>query len=281
LVEDNSPLWIFSLNHDVLVECIAACYGIPLSSGFPGEIALPRRDRNGNEIGLLLADMATGEQIEKSALSFLGTGTRGINLLKIHGALDIFAFHNGEDLIKMRPLVASPRGIVDALRIANEELICLGPPFGPNAFQPTNEIAYSDRDGQVQFLRRSLMAGAFKFTDRYKQVLPKRLLTHFRSNLNHLTRLICVGYSFGDIHINQVIRDWIDFSETRTITIVSPAPQVPPFLAHVPLQTTVVAADAAEYFEQLLRTPPPDSQKVERCFRALTREAQRKAIGFA
>jgi hypothetical protein len=281
LAEDNPPLWIFSLNHDVLVECIAAHHGIPLSSGFPGEITLPRRNRAGRQVGLLHADVATGEQIEKSALSFFGIGARGINLLKTHGALDIFAFRNGEDLMKIRPLAASVRGVVDALRVANQELLYVDPANGLIPFQPTNEIVYTDHDGQAQFLRRSLMAGAFKFTDRYKQVLPKRLLSHLRSNLNHLARLICVGYSFGDIHINQVLRDWIDFSDTRTITIVSPAPEIPSFLAHVPLQTTVVAASATAYFEQLLKTPPPVSQKVERCFRALTREAQGKAVGFA
>src|SRR5579863_2339701 len=34
LTEENLPLWVFSLNHDLLVECLAADHDIPLNSGF-------------------------------------------------------------------------------------------------------------------------------------------------------------------------------------------------------------------------------------------------------
>src|SRR2546425_7747 len=34
LTEKNLPLWIFSLNHDLIIECLAAAYSIPLNSGF-------------------------------------------------------------------------------------------------------------------------------------------------------------------------------------------------------------------------------------------------------
>ena len=64
--------------------------------------------------------------------------------------------------------------------------------------RPTNEIAYEDKNGILQFLRRSLLAGAFKFDSRHSQVLPLRLLEHFRSNLNYVDVLICIGYGFGD-----------------------------------------------------------------------------------
>jgi hypothetical protein len=283
LADDNLPLWVFSLNHDVLVECIAAYFGTPLSSGFGSPITLPRRNKAGEVIGRLTADVLTGEEIEKLPLAFFELNTKGINLLKLHGSLDVFAFRDGQDLLKIRPLEPSVHGVIDALRAANEELSYVEQtPPGMEPWHATNEIIYGDDDGEAQFLRRSLMAGAFKFTDRHKQVLPKRLLAHFRSNLNCLTKLICIGYSFNDIHINQIVRDWIDFHASRSIEIVSPGiKDVPPFLSHLPDQVAIVAASATEYFESCLANPPAQKQKMDRALRALVREAERKIAGFA
>src|SRR5690242_9447040 len=41
LAEVHSPLWVFSLNHDLVIECLAAEYGIPLNCGFSDSISLP------------------------------------------------------------------------------------------------------------------------------------------------------------------------------------------------------------------------------------------------
>jgi hypothetical protein len=36
LAGQNAPLWIFSLNHDSIIECLAAHYGVRLDCGFSG-----------------------------------------------------------------------------------------------------------------------------------------------------------------------------------------------------------------------------------------------------
>ena len=44
LVKANQPLWVFSLNHDLIMECFCAASGIPVKSGHGGEIvSLPTR----------------------------------------------------------------------------------------------------------------------------------------------------------------------------------------------------------------------------------------------
>ena len=104
----------------------------------------------------------------------------------------------------------------------------------------TNEIAYADHLGEMQFLRRSLLAGAFKFDARPQQVLPPSMLKHFRANLNFVSNLVCVGYSFGDFHINTVLREWLEFSASRRIEIVDPSIRaVPAFLLHLSLQVAL------------------------------------------
>jgi hypothetical protein len=152
LAEKNSPLWIFSLNHDLIIECLAAAHSIPLNSGFTTSVvALPRRNSSGVKTGELRAEVITGDQLEKSGMPFLQPGTPGINLLKIHGALDVFTFRNGNDLLKLLPVEKTVAGVIETLRAANEELISPSLPM-----KATNEIVYDD-DGGTPPLRSRLM----------------------------------------------------------------------------------------------------------------------------
>lgn len=247
----NAPLWIFSLNHDVLIECVAAKYAIPLHSGFGNGIAtFPRRDASGRKIGDLRGEVLTGAQLEKGMI-FPQPGSRGINLLKIHGALDVFAFRDGEDLVKLIADEATVRSCIDTLRIAQDELVYIEPGL-PYPVKATNEITYADEQGVMQFLRRSLLAGAYKFDNRYSQILPKHILRQFEANINYLSTIICIGYGFGDLHINQILRNSLEWNRKRRLEIVSPgAITVPPFLLHLSPQVRPVAATASDYLDRM------------------------------
>jgi hypothetical protein len=251
LAEKNSPLWIFSLNHDLIVECIAAQYHIPIVSGL-GESTetFPRRSADGAKIGELRVEAMTGEKFEKGGPPFLQPGKRGINLLKIHGALDIFTFRDGKDLLKLLPREETVAGVIESLRIANEELIYIDAACPEHPVKATNEIAFADETGEMQFLRRSLLAGAFKFDRRFGQVLPACLLDHFRSHLNYVGKLVCIGYGFGDVHVNQTLREWLEFSAERHLEIVAPGvKQIPSSLLHLAPQVTLTDAAATDYLD--------------------------------
>jgi len=79
---------------------------------------LPRRNRSGATTGELKAETLTADQLEKG-MPFFQPGKSGINLLKIHGALDIFTFKDGKDLMKLLPLDPTVVGVMGALRAAN------------------------------------------------------------------------------------------------------------------------------------------------------------------
>jgi hypothetical protein len=173
LAAENEPLWIFSLNHDVIVEALAARLSIPLHTGYSAStMMLPRRDSTGNKIGEIRAEILTRHNLEHAAMYFPNPFRAGIYLLKIHGALDVFTFNDGEDLLKLLPDAPGQDGVVDVLRAANEDLLYLLPGAPGGRAKTTNEIAYADDHGEMQFLRRSLLAGAFKFDARALQVLP-------------------------------------------------------------------------------------------------------------
>ncbi len=251
LAELNKPLWIFSLNHDVIIEALAIHCNIPVNCGFSNEIVtLPRRDKNGAKIGELKAETLSGEQLESGGMPFSQTRTLGINLLKIHGSLDVFTFRDGKNLLRLLPVEHSVAGLVEALRAANNELVYIDPAAPDHPAKRTNEIAYADDEGEMQFLRRTLLACAFKFDSRRRQVLPLRFLDHFRASINHVSVLICIGYGFGDAHINQVIREWLEFKADRKLEVVVPGTQhIPPFLLHLAPQVVLRASTATEYLD--------------------------------
>jgi hypothetical protein len=235
LADANTPLWIFSLNHDVLIEAIAARLNIPLHTGFSSKIeTFNRRDAAGKKIGEIQGEVLTKQNLEEHGMNFPNPPQPGIYLLKIHGALDIFTFNEGEDLLKFLPTALGQDGVFDALRAVNEGLFYEIPDVPGARAKAMNEICYPDKDGVLQFLRRSLLAGAHKFDERGHQVLPKSMLKHFRSNLNFVTNLVCIGYGFGDLHINLALREWLEFTPERRIEIVSPgARDIPSFLLHL------------------------------------------------
>lgn len=245
----NAPLWIFTLNHDLMVECFAAMRGLTVNCGLGKEaITLPRRDERGRKIGTLRAEAISCADIDKGVRPFLRHGDRGINLLKIHGGLDQFTFRDGKDLLRILPDEASVAGVLGALRAANEDLLYVH--RGERA-KACNEIAYADDDGEMQFLRRTLLSGAFKFDARRDQVLPKKTLDHFRANLNWVTNLVCIGYGLGDEHINKVLRDWLETTSERRIEIVDPfIKSIPPWLLHVASQVTIVKSGGSDYLDK-------------------------------
>ena len=247
---DNRPLWIFSLNHDLIIECLATTIGdLPLNSGFTNEVVrIPRRDQTRKITGHVRAEVLRGHDLEQSGMSFFRQGTHGINLLKLHGALDIFTFRDGKDLLKILPTQNSVDGVLETLRVTNEELNY----YPENPVMATNEIVYADETGEMQFLRRSLLAGAYKFNPKTSQALPLPLLNHFRSYINFLQSLVCIGYGFGDSHINQVMREWLEFSADRRLVIVRPgATSIPEAFLHVAPHVELQPSTATEYLDSI------------------------------
>jgi hypothetical protein len=266
LLATNTPLWVFSLNHGLMIEALAAHFSIPLHSGFVDAwVKLPRRDQTGRKIGEIYAEVLPKTDHEHGSMHFPDPPQQGIYLLKIHGALDVFTFNDGHDLVKLVPGASTVDDIIEVLRAANEDLVYADPSFLGGKARTINEITYADDTGEMQFLRRSLLAGAYKFDTRQLQVLPMGMLNAFRVNLNFVTKLVCIGYGFGDHHINLVMREWLEFSRDRCIEIVNPGiSHVPAFLQHLGPQVNLVSSDTTSYLDReagIIRTPQEALEK--------------------
>jgi hypothetical protein len=278
----NKPLWVFSLNHDSIVEAVAAHFQIPVYSGFSKKkIKLPRRRVDGTVVGAVEAETIEREVMDNGAMFFPNPGEQGIYLLKLHGALDMFVYNDAGDMLKMLPETLTPSGVIDVLRIANDELLYADSRVPGGIVRACNEIAYADFDGQMNFLRRTLLSGAQKFHEHGTQVLPKSMLKHFRANLNFLGRLICIGYGFGDHHVNESISNWLSFSAERKLDIVGPGvTSVPSFLLHLANQVELVDSGATEYLDAVAGIERSELTKLETTLWQLKRKigAEKSAV---
>jgi len=254
LAQNNHPLWIFSLNHDVLIECIAALFGIEVSGGFsPRTVFLPCRSADGQPVAALAAELLTEAELASGQLSFFKAGQPGINLLKIHGALDVFAYGDGRNLVRLKPEEQTFDAIIDALQMANEGLLDpnLVSSLVPDPLALANKIPYIDSDGQPQVLGRTLLASASRLTDPYPQLMQRRLLEYFRANLAQAGRLVTIGYGMRDKDINEILQEWLESSAARQLEIVSPGiTQVPSFLQTLSAQIELTPASATTYLER-------------------------------
>ena len=281
-LQKQMPLFgYFSLNHDLIIECFAADVGIPIKSGFTEQTSrLPRRSPLGSLVGHLEVEVLGEDDLKKQGLLFFNKGQTGINLHKIHGSLDVFTFRDGRDVLKLLPDGEGIQGVLSSLRLANQELRYVEPRWPGGVLTAPNEIIYADEPGEMQFLRRSHLAGAFKFDQRHYQVLPNEMLSYFEGNLNYLTTLVCIGYSFGDLHINQVIRDWLEFRCDRYLTIVDPrASQIPNEFLHLAPQVDIVPSDCTEYLDQVGGIERKPMEHALRRFSAWKRENEPGADG--
>ncbi len=250
LARRHAPLWIFSLNHDVVIECLAAHFGIPVACGFSERtITLPCRKAPGDIVATMRAQVLGEAELAEAALPFFPPGTPGINLLKIRGALDVFALDNTHDLIKLAPPAANFDAIIDTLQIANEGL--LDALLAPDALAFTNQIPWIDEQGNRRVLRRTLGASSTQVADPYPHLMQRRFLEYFRLHLAAFEHLVAIGYGLGNADVNEVLQDWLSESPQRRLEVVTPRPApLPAVLSAHAHQIDMTARSTTTYLEQ-------------------------------
>ena len=91
--------------------------------------------------------------------------------------------------------------------------------------------------------------------------------------MNYLNTLVCIGYGFGDLHINQVIRHWLELSSEHLLIIVDPkATSIPSVLVHLAPQVELVLSDCTDYLDQAGGITRLPSEQAARRFSAWKRE---------
>ncbi|WP_438393627.1 hypothetical protein [Caballeronia sp. DA-9] len=268
LVEENKPLWIFSINHDLIIELLAGKFSIPIRSGFKEAVEIEMGAGDGESKSVSFERLSRAS-IEANDYHFFKPGEAGINLIKIHGALDIFAQGDELSYVKIAAKNGDPSSYAQQLALISSIDLALGKRDGVRAI---NENIYIDSHGEIQFLRNTLLSGAHKFTPQAHQLAPPEFMELFRRYVNYASELICIGYGFGDRHIDETLVDWLSLSGDRQLKIVNPGmSNCPSRFGHLCNQVSLAQHGATEYFLNLRGDSGTYTQKAMRAIRTRKR----------
>jgi hypothetical protein len=201
LLVQHPCLHVFSLNHDLNVEEICKYHGVPCRDGFYDNAAM-------RYAHIAQFKTLTKEQMYSGNLNFFPADGLGVNLIKLHGSLDVFAVEDKNLFLKCTPPAHDPIGghIREVMRVEAHSIeVCKR-----IEMRATGELIVTDHDGRMQFLRRSLLSGAHKFKGTFDQIAPLAFLEEFKRRITTVTELDVIGYGFGDLHINQVLEQWLN-----------------------------------------------------------------------
>jgi hypothetical protein len=107
LAARHPGLPVFSLNHDLNFEEICKFHQVPLRDGFFYDMAT--RYANIARFRTL-----TKDQMERGELNFFAQGDVGVNLIKLHGSLDMFAVEDKNLFLKCVPSDEEPWAVTRA-----------------------------------------------------------------------------------------------------------------------------------------------------------------------
>jgi hypothetical protein len=70
--------------------------------------------------------------------------------------------------------------------------------------------------------------------------------------IDYVPNLISIGYGFEDIHVNDVVRRWLEMTADRRLEIVDPSRSlVPPDFRHLSPQIRLKRLKAGQYLSAL------------------------------
>ena len=215
---DKEPLWIFSLNHDVMIEIICSYFNIPLTSGFNDTI-------NINNIDF---ESLTRDEIDNNKFSYISKGP-GINLIKLHGSLDLFVKNDEKNYVKIKPNKEDPFKIIDDICYLRNNDVTI-----EKGVKCTNQFTYNDKNGLLQFLQKTVISGKHKYSSKISHTMDDWFYKIYKGHINYVSELFCIGYGFQDKHINEVILEWMESSRERKLIIVNPGMgTIPPQFTHL------------------------------------------------
>ncbi len=264
-VEEQGVLNVFSLNHDVVFEEICDYYNISYRDGF---FSL---ENNYKTVANFKA--ITKEQLESGNINLFQSGISCVNLIKLHGSLDIFAAEDKKIFLKATGNGKDIGSNFYEIRKIEEHNsnICTH-----DGIRTTNELCVYDDNNELQFLRRSLLSGAHKFQNSFEQIAPKALFKIFKKILDNLNELIIIGYGFGDAHINDVLYSWI-IEESHTMIIYDPhRDRIPEFLTNNSNQVKIVQGGLTDFLLSINSSNETAHGKLKRKLLSQLREELKK-----
>lgn len=198
----DGETWVFTLNHDLYIECLAVDLGLPITYGDDKSISFPISN----------IEMDRGVEFTYSERNRLNVNysnyfkkKKGINVVKLHGGLSEIEYKDGnllcnQSLIKQN----SSEIILDFKKICDMAYYHQG-----EKIHGGRDRIITNSDGELDIIRNSMLTGGKKYSNTTNIKKGEEKLKVFDDILQSTDELTIIGYGFGDSHINYRISNVI------------------------------------------------------------------------
>lgn len=215
ILSDKGETWIVSLNHDLLLECLAIDFGIPVTYGATNHQSFPVSN-------LAMQDCIAFSCIDRSNYNVDSPGfirgQSGINLVKLHGSLTEHEYKDRKDILNPTLEMKSSRELIgDFQKIQNMAYFYQGRPV-PSG----RERAITGPNGELDLMSKAILTGGHKYSTVAKIQKGEEKLAIFDDILRQVDQLTIIGYGFGDRHVNFRIQNAMARRDELIVHVVDP-----------------------------------------------------------
>ncbi|RXI27660.1 hypothetical protein [Aliarcobacter trophiarum] len=220
----KNETWIFSLNHDLVIELLALEFNIPITYGDDKTINFPLSNIHPEKLNFTYS---MRENYDKQVLNFF-KDTRGINLVKLHGGLNEFEYKDKSLMCNLDLNGLSVDNFVTNFQKFNSMGYYYHDKKAPQGGQ---DMTITNNDYELDIIRKSMLTGGTKYSNTSNIKEGEEKLKVFEDILSEINELTIIGYGFGDEHINFRLSNAMVLNKNLSIKIIEPSSiNIPEFL---------------------------------------------------
>lgn len=215
LLSDDET-WIFTLNHDLYLECIAIDLKIPITYG---DVGFKDFNLNNLEMDKQVYFTYSERNNVYFGSSCFFSGANGINIIKIHGGLSEYDYDDRQVICNLSLNHSSSSGLINAFR----ELDRFGYFYRRQKVLSGGDVFIPLSGGQCDVISKSMLTGGYKYSKTSQVKKGEEKLKLFDDVLCQLDKLTIIGYGFMDRHINFRISNAMVLNKNLTVWIIDPS----------------------------------------------------------
>lgn len=213
----DEPLWIMTLNHDLFIEFLCLDANIPIKFGGVSNTNFPiSNDDFENLVEFGINDRAN---LKLESMDYFKFG-KGINILKLHGALNEYTYDDNKKIAYLN--LNETDKPWDYLQKVSNVMHKMEYKVNGHSMRLGKELAVSDMNGELQFLRHTIKTGGNKFSKTINPKSGEEKMALFGQILDTLDEITIVGYSFCDDHINMRLKKAMFNNEKLKVWVIDP-----------------------------------------------------------
>lgn len=242
-----SATWVFSLNHDLFLECLAIDFGIPITYGDTKNISFPLSNLEMNN--KLNFTYSNRDELDKEHTGYF-RDKKGINLVKLHGGLSELEYKDSSIICNLSLEKENSSELMhDFFKIDNMAYYHQG-----KRIPGGRDMVITNGKGELDIISKSMLTGGNKYSKTSKIKKGEEKLKILDDILNTTDELTIIGYGFGDRHINFRVSNAMVLNSKLSIRIVDPIHKsTPDFIQQFDYDSRILGAtcSAAAWIEYL------------------------------